>query len=94
MVPKGNDKLRAEINRALADMEGDGTQRRLLLKWLAITKLRKVDDSSNVAWQNEGERKIAQKSSGAGETVTAAEIPRDGWLARTAVAPLFSREPE
>ncbi|MGA8440880.1 MAG: ABC transporter substrate-binding protein [Candidatus Sulfotelmatobacter sp.] len=34
MVRKGNDKLRAEINRALGEMENDGTQQRLLSKWL------------------------------------------------------------
>jgi ABC-type amino acid transport substrate-binding protein len=33
MVRKGNNKLRAEINRALADMEKDGTQQRLRFKW-------------------------------------------------------------
>ena len=33
MVRKGNAELRAEINGALADMEKDGTQQRLLSKW-------------------------------------------------------------
>jgi glutamine transport system substrate-binding protein len=33
MVRKGNNKLRAEINRALGDMENDGTQQRLFSRW-------------------------------------------------------------
>jgi ABC-type amino acid transport substrate-binding protein len=33
MVRKGNNELRAEINRALGDMEKDGTQQRLHFKW-------------------------------------------------------------
>ena len=33
MVRKGNTGLRAEINRALEDMENDRTQQRLLSKW-------------------------------------------------------------
>jgi glutamine transport system substrate-binding protein len=33
MVRKGNDKLRAEINRALKEMGNDGTLQRFLLKW-------------------------------------------------------------
>jgi ABC-type amino acid transport substrate-binding protein len=33
MVRKGNTRLRAEINRALEDMENDRTQQRLLSKW-------------------------------------------------------------
>lgn len=33
MVRKGDNKLRAEINRALGDIEKDGTQRRFLAKW-------------------------------------------------------------
>ncbi|MGA8619839.1 MAG: ABC transporter substrate-binding protein [Candidatus Sulfotelmatobacter sp.] len=33
MVRKGNTELRAEINRALEDMENDGTQQRILSKW-------------------------------------------------------------
>ena len=33
MVRKGNTGLRTEINRALEDMENDGTQQRLLSRW-------------------------------------------------------------
>jgi ABC-type amino acid transport substrate-binding protein len=33
VVRKGNNKLRAEINRGLADVEKDGTQQRLRFKW-------------------------------------------------------------
>ncbi len=33
MVRRGNNKLRATINRALQDMENDGTQKRLLVRW-------------------------------------------------------------
>lgn len=33
MVRKGNDKLRAEINRALEDMVNDGTRQSLLVEW-------------------------------------------------------------
>jgi glutamine transport system substrate-binding protein len=33
MLRKGNAELRAEVNRALADVEKDGTQQRLLSKW-------------------------------------------------------------
>jgi ABC-type amino acid transport substrate-binding protein len=33
MVGKGNHRLLAEINRALGDIEKDGTQQKLLFKW-------------------------------------------------------------
>lgn len=33
MVRKGNNKLRAEVNRVLGDIEKDGTQQRLRCKW-------------------------------------------------------------
>lgn len=33
MVRKGDNKLRAEINRALGNMEKDGTQQKLRFKW-------------------------------------------------------------
>jgi ABC-type amino acid transport substrate-binding protein len=33
MVRKGNDKLRATINRALEDMEKDGIQQGLFFEW-------------------------------------------------------------
>ena len=41
MVRKGNNKLRAEINRALEEMANDGTRRMLLLRWFG-------DNSSEV----------------------------------------------
>jgi ABC-type amino acid transport substrate-binding protein len=41
MVRKGNAELRAEINRALADMEKDGTQQRLLSKWFGSDQAEK-----------------------------------------------------
>lgn len=41
MVRKGNNKLRAEINRALDEMANDGTRRTLLLRWFG-------DNSSEV----------------------------------------------
>lgn len=33
MVRKGNNKLRAEVNRTLEEMENDGTRRKLLFRW-------------------------------------------------------------
>lgn len=42
MVRKGNDGLRAEINRALEEMEGDGTRRALLFKWFGSGLAREV----------------------------------------------------
>jgi glutamine transport system substrate-binding protein len=35
MIRKGNDKLRAEINRALEDVDDDGSRQSLLVKWFA-----------------------------------------------------------
>jgi ABC-type amino acid transport substrate-binding protein len=35
MICKGNDKLRAEINRALEDVDDDGSRQSLLVKWFA-----------------------------------------------------------
>jgi glutamine transport system substrate-binding protein len=41
MVRKGNNKLRAEINRALGEMENDGSRQKFLSKWFR-------DESSTV----------------------------------------------
>jgi ABC-type amino acid transport substrate-binding protein len=50
MVRKGNNALRAAIDRALGDMEKDGTQKRLFFKWFGAGQVRRVNDSPNLAW--------------------------------------------
>ena len=40
MVCKGNNELRAEINRVLEEMENDGTQQTLLFSWFGDAQAR------------------------------------------------------
>lgn len=50
MVRKGNNNLRAEINRALEEMANDGTRRMLFLRWFGDSSSEVNRDRSNLAW--------------------------------------------